>query len=61
MLSVPLVRRLGGSHNPRGKVVGVINLDAITEAGAAWLADRQKRGELLQFLADHGGLLAFLD
>jgi hypothetical protein len=61
VLSVPLVRRLGGSHNPRGKVVGVMNLDAITEAGAAWLADPQKRSELLKFLADHGGLLAFLD
>jgi hypothetical protein len=61
VLSIPLVRRLGGYHNPRGKVVGVMNLDAITEPGAAWLADPQKRGELLKFLADHGGLLAFLD
>jgi len=61
VLSIPLVRRLGGSHNPRGEVVGVMNLDAITEAGSAWLADPQKRDELLKFLADHGGLLAFLD
>jgi hypothetical protein len=61
VLSIPLVRRLGGSHNPRGKVVGVMSLDAISEAGTAWLADLQKRGELLKFLADHGGLLAFLD
>jgi len=61
VLSIPLVRRLGGSHNPRGKVVGVMNLDAITEAGAAWLAEPHKRDELLKFLADHGGLLAFLD
>jgi hypothetical protein len=61
VLSIPLVRRLGGTHNPRGKVVGVMNLDAISEAGVAWLADPQKRHELLKFLADHGGLLAFLD
>lgn len=61
VLSIPLVRRLGGSHNPRGKVVGVMNLDAITEAGANWLADPSKRDQLLKFLADHGGLLAFLD
>ncbi len=38
-----------------------MNLDATTEAGAAWLADPLKRAELLKFLADHGGLLAFLD
>ena len=61
VLSIPLVRKHGGSHNPRGKVVGVLNLDAVSTAGALWLADPEKREELLKFLSDHGGMLAFLD
>lgn len=60
VLSVPLILEAGSRPNPRARIVGVINLDAVSERGAEWLSDPEVRSEMLRFLADHGSFLAFL-
>jgi hypothetical protein len=61
ILSVPLFREVGEKPNIRSKLVGVINLDAVSPTGAAWLSSEDTRVQMVKFLADYGAFLAFLD
>lgn len=58
ILSVPIFKQIEPPPNVRYRVVGVINLDAVSESGAAWLADDVKG--TTKYLADYGTTLAYL-
>ena len=61
VLSVPIVRAVGTKQNPRPKIVGVINVDAVSVKGLEWLENKDTRQQLVAFLGDYGSFLAFLD
>ncbi len=61
VLSVPIVRAVGTKQNPKPKIVGVINVDAVSAKGLEWLENKETRQQLVTFLGDYGSFLAFLD
>lgn len=56
VLSIPLVKRSGSSTNPVYERVGVLNVDAISDEGADWLAANQR--EVSEQLLGAGALMA---
>jgi hypothetical protein len=60
VVSIPIFRLLEEAPNERWKVVGVINIDAVSDLGAAWLSDTGVQDELGRFFKETGTIIAFL-
>jgi hypothetical protein len=58
ILSVPMLKTTSPKPKLREKVVGVFNIDAVSDEGATWIA--QNREKLGKFLRRHGKVLAEL-
>lgn len=58
VLSVPMLKTVSPKPNLRENVVGVFNIDAVSDRGAAWIEQNQKA--LGTFLRLHGKVLAEL-
>jgi len=58
ILAVPICLPDGGPPNPRLKIIGVMNLDAISDAGAEWIV--RTREQSVKYLTDNGQFLTLL-
>jgi hypothetical protein len=58
ILSVPINRPDDSPTNPRLRIVGVVNLDAVSDDGADWL--KKEREQTTKYLSDHGQFLTYL-
>ncbi len=59
ILSVPIYRQKGSEQNPSFQIVGVINFDAVSEAGADWIIANEP--QMTAWLGGHGTILAALE
>jgi hypothetical protein len=58
ILSVPISIPNDSSVNPKSHIVGIVNLDAVSEDGANWLKNELQ--QTTEYLCDHGQFLTYL-